>query len=92
MPRDGWFDGRGLDLINSTREALKEKWDRFRKDGRISEEECIALRNEIYKALRALEGDLDDALHARLTGVLVMYEMLVELQMARARQNPEGKA
>ena len=91
MARDGWFDGRGLDLTNSTREALEEKWASFLKDGRISEDECVRLRQEIYDALRGIEPDLDDAIHGRLTSILVMYEMLVELQMRRANQLKGGK-
>ena len=70
MPRDDWFDGRGLDLINSTRDSLREKWEEFRKDGRISGDDCVALREEIYAALREIEPDLDDEIHSRLTKVL----------------------
>lgn len=81
LARDGWFDGKGLDLVNSTRSALKEKWDSFLKDGRISRDECIRLHREIHRALRELEPDLDDATHARITPVLVMYEMLIELEI-----------
>ena len=86
MSRDGWFDGRGLDLFNSTREALKEKWASFQKDGRISEDECVRLRNEIYRELRDLEPELDDRTHASVTPILVMYEMLVELELAMRKQ------
>ncbi|MHC5038915.1 MAG: hypothetical protein ACYTHM_16520 [Planctomycetota bacterium] len=89
MARDGWFDGRGLDLINSTREALKDKWASFQKDGRISKDECVRLRQEIYRALREIEADLDDGIHQRLTPILVMYEMLVELEMVRASEEEQ---
>lgn len=90
MARDGWFDGRGLDLINSTREALQEKWNTFLEDGIISSSECIRLRREIYDKLAELEPHLDDDTHRRLTPILVLYEMLVELQMRRADRRHEG--
>ncbi|MHC4777431.1 MAG: hypothetical protein ACYTFG_02510 [Planctomycetota bacterium] len=90
MARDGWFDGKGLDLTNSTREALDEKWASFLKDGRISEDECVKLRQEIYESLRTVEVTLDDSTHKSITPILVMYEMLVELQMRRANQMRGG--
>ncbi len=84
MPRDGWFDGRGVDLVHSTRKALEKTWASFLKDGRISSDECVRLHREIYEALRKIEGDLDAETHRKLTPILVKYEMLVELQMQRA--------
>ena len=84
MPRDGWFDGKGLDLVNSTRAALKEKWEKFLKDGVISGDECINLHREIHVNLRAMEHLLDDETHRVLTPILVMYEMLVELEIMRS--------
>lgn len=83
MARDGWFDGKGLDLVNSTREALRERWETFLEDGEISADERVRLRQEIYRDLHALEPRLDDALHEELTRILVKYEMLIELHLPR---------
>lgn len=88
MPRDGWFDGRGVDLVNSTKAALKEKWDKFLKDGKISGDECINLHREIHGLLRKIEPTLDDETHRTITPVLVMYEMLVELEIMRSSNMP----
>ncbi len=83
MPRDGWFDGRGLDLVNCTKEALKEKWDLFLRDGVILADERVKLRQEIYSDLKMIEPRLDEALHRELTSILVKYEMLVELHQTK---------
>ena len=81
MARDGWFDGKGLDLVNSTRVALKDKWDTFLMDGVISADEKVKLRQEIYKDLKELEPSLDDQIHAELTKILIKYEMLIEIHL-----------
>jgi polyhydroxyalkanoate synthesis regulator phasin len=79
MARDGWFDGKGLDLVNSTREALQEQWDILMQDGVVSPDERVRLRQEIYKSLKKLEPRLGNEIHKDLTAILVKYEMLIEL-------------
>jgi len=83
MTRDGWFDGKGLDLVNSTREALRDRWEHLLDDGSISADEKVNLRQEIYRDLGKIEPKLDQALHEELTRILVKYEMLIELHLPR---------
>ncbi len=86
MPRDGWFDGKGLDIVNCTREALREKWDLFLEDGAVLTDEMVKLRQEIYTELKKIENLLDDGMHLALSRILVKYEMLVELHMLKGRR------
>lgn len=79
MARDGWFDGKGLELNNSTVRARREDWARILADGKISSDERMRLRQEIYRRLQSLEPRLADPEHAELTEILVGYEMLIEM-------------
>lgn len=84
MARDGWFDGKGLELNNSTVRARREEWEKLLADGQISSDERMRLRQEIYRRLQALEPQLADAEHSELTEILVGYEMLIEMHERRA--------
>lgn len=79
MGRDGWFDGRGLELNNSTLRARRSEWERVLRDGSVPADARVRLRQELYRRLQALEGRLADPLHAELTEILVGYEMLIEM-------------
>jgi hypothetical protein len=84
MSRDGWFDGKGLELNNSTVRARREEWERMLKDGQITPDERMRLRQAIYRKLQALEPRLADPDHAELTEILVGYEMLIEMHERRS--------
>ncbi len=83
MARDGWFDGRGLELNNSTLRARRSDWERMLSDGAITSDDRMRLRQEIYRRLQALESRLADQEHAELTEILVGYEMLIEMHEQR---------
>ena len=53
MARDGWFDGKGLELNNSTVRARRDEWARILADGKISSDERMRLRQEIYRRLQS---------------------------------------
>ena len=83
MTRDGWFDGRGLELNNSTLRARRAEWERILADGEVTADERMKLRQELYRRLQKLEEHLADDVHAELTEILVGYEMLVEMHERR---------
>ncbi|MHC5020337.1 MAG: hypothetical protein ACYTGX_09545 [Planctomycetota bacterium] len=83
MARDGWFDGRGLELNNSTVRARRADWERMLSDGAITRDDRMRLRQEIYRRLQELESRLGDQEHAELTEILVGYEMLIEMHEQR---------
>jgi polyhydroxyalkanoate synthesis regulator phasin len=83
MARDGWFDGRGLELNNSTLRARRTDWERMLSDGEITRDDRMRLRQEIYRRLQELESRLGDQEHAELTEILVGYEMLIEMHERR---------
>lgn len=84
MARDGWFDGKGLELNNSTLRARRADWERLLSRGDVPADERMRLRQELYRRLQAIEPGLTDAEHAELTAILVGYEMLVEMHERRA--------
>jgi len=86
MPRDGWFDGKGLELNNSTLRARRADWERLLARGDVPSDERMRLRQELYRRLQSLEPRLSDAEHAELTAILVGYEMLVEMHERRAAE------
>ena len=92
MSRDGWFDGRGLELNNSTVRARREEWERLLKDGQVSPDERMRLRQAIYRKLQTLEPRLADPEHAELTEILVGYEMLIEMHERKKNDRSTGPA
>lgn len=83
MARDGWFDGRGLELNNSTLRARRSDWERLLSDGPVTRDDRMRLRQEIYRRLQGIEARLGDQEHAEFTEILVGYEMLIEMHEHR---------
>ena len=79
--RDGWFDGRGLDLLRENFLDDHEGWKKYIEDSQITAEEILEQENRIISMLRDLEPTIDDALHKRLTEVLLEYEVLVNMAL-----------
>lgn len=77
MARDGWFDGTGFDFSGPVVEDLGGRLAGFASDCVFSREEWVRQRNQVFGALRELEGGLDDASHASITKILREYEMLL---------------
>lgn len=82
MPdRDGWFDGRGLDLLREQFLDDHEGWKKYIEDGQITAEEILEQENRIIGMLRILEPQIDKELHKKLTDVLLEYEVLVNMAL-----------
>lgn len=82
MPdRDGWFDGRGLDLLREQFLDDHEGWKKYIEDGQITAEEILEQENRIIGMLRILEPQIDQELHKKLTDVLLEYEVLVNMAL-----------
>ncbi len=81
MGRDGWFDGRGIDLLRDEFLETHAGWQKYIADGEITADEILEQENRIVAMLQKLEPELDDATHARLTKALLEYEVLVNMAL-----------
>lgn len=79
--RDGWFDGRGLDLLREQFLDHHEGWKKYIADGQITAEEILDQENRIIDMLRAIEPQLDNKTHKILTDALLEYEVLVNMAL-----------
>lgn len=79
MPRDGWFDGKGIDLFKNALEQRKKEWDEIMKDGVVSDDEVKKQKAIIINKLKRLEPDLGDSVHRKLTDILIDYELLMTM-------------
>jgi len=79
--RDGWFDGRGLDLLREQFLDHHEGWKKYIEDSQITAEEILEQENRIINMLRELEPIIEDGLHKKLTAVLLEYEVLVNMAL-----------
>ena len=91
MAHSSWFDEE-TQVPNL--EARVEKLDSFAAamaDGKIDKTELEAQEKRLVDAMKAVEPDLDDALHAKVTTMLVeltaydIMRTLHELQVERLR-------
>ena len=96
MARTSWFDDKAEHpLIHEQIERL-ESFTSALADGHISKQELGGQEQRLVAAMKALEPDLSDALHARVTTVLVelsaynVMRLLHELQTERAKIAFEG--
>ena len=67
MARDGWFDGKGVDLLRDEFLVTHPGWKKYIADGEIDASE--------------IEPKLDDAQHEMLTKTLLEYEVLVNMAL-----------
>ena len=81
MERDGWFDGKGVDLLRD--EFLEDHagWRRYIADGQITAAEILEQETRIIEMLKEVEPTLNDEQHAALTKVLLEYEVLVNMAL-----------
>ena len=91
MARAGWFDDRAEHpLIHEKLEKL-ESFTSAMADGVVSQQELTGQEERLVKAMKTLEENLSDELHATATTVLVeltaynVMRVLHELQNERAR-------
>ena len=89
MARTSWFDDKAEHpLIHEQIERL-ESFTSALADGHISKQELGGQEQRLVAAMKALEPDLSDALHARVTTVLVelsAYNVMRLLHELRAEQ------
>jgi hypothetical protein len=79
MARDGWFDGKGLDLYREEFLENHAGWQRYIADGQITASEILEQEAKITSMLKTLEPRLSDELHEELTRILLEYEVLVNM-------------
>jgi hypothetical protein len=91
MARTGWFDDNAEHPVIQEQAAKLESFTNALADGVVSSQELGGQEQRLTAAMKALEVDLSDDLHARVTTVLVeltaynVMRLLHELQAARAR-------
>lgn len=81
MERDGWFDGKGVDLLRD--EFLEDHagWRRYIADGQITAAEILEQETRIIEMLKEVEPTLNDEQHTAMTKVLLEYEVLVNMAL-----------
>jgi hypothetical protein len=91
MARTNWFDD------TSTHPMIQEKVEKLESftsalaDGVVSTDEVAGQERRLVAAMKTVEGDLNDELHAKVTSLLVeltaynVMRLLHELQAERAR-------
>jgi hypothetical protein len=95
MPRTSWFDDADLPVIEEQVEKL-ESFAEAMADGVIEKQELERQQESLVAAMKAVEGDLNDAQHAKVTRLLVelsaynIMRMVHELQ-ARRLEKAFGK-
>ena len=89
MARTSWFDDNAQHpLIHEQIEKL-ESFTSALADGQVSKQELSGQEQRLVAAMKALEPDLSDALHAKVTTVLVelsAYNVMRLLHELRAEQ------
>jgi ABC-type lipoprotein export system ATPase subunit len=89
MARTGWFDDKSEHpLIHEQIEKL-ESFTNALADGHVSKQELSGQEQRLVAAMKALEPDLSDPLHAKVTAVLVelsAYNVMRLLHELRAEQ------
>jgi hypothetical protein len=91
MARTNWFDDKNEHPIFQDRLAKLESFTDALADGVVTQQELTGQEQRLIAAMKALEADLNDALHAKATTMLVeltaynVMRMLHELQAERAK-------
>jgi hypothetical protein len=91
MARTSWFDDKAEHEAIQERASKLESFTSALADGVVSKQELTGQEQRLVAAMKKLEPDLSDALHAQVTTVLVeltaynVMRTLHELQSERAR-------
>jgi hypothetical protein len=91
MARAGWFDDRAEHPLMHEKLEKLESFTSAMADGVVSTQELAGQEERLVKAMKTLEANLSDELHATVTTVLVeltaynVMRLLHELQAERAR-------
>jgi predicted transcriptional regulator len=91
MPRISWFDDKAEHPAIQEQVSKLESFTSALADGVVSRDELQGQERRLMTAMKALEPELSDDLHAKVTKVLVeltaydMMRLLHELQAERMR-------
>ena len=91
MARASWFDDRAEHPLIHEQISKLESFTNALADGVVSRQELAGQEQRLVKAMKTIEGELTDDLHAKMTTVLVeltaynVMRLLHELQAERAR-------
>jgi hypothetical protein len=91
MARTGWFDDKAEHPVIQEQATRLESFTSAMADGVVSSQELSGQERRLTAAMKTLEAELSDELHARVTTVLVeltaynVMRLLHELQAARVR-------
>jgi hypothetical protein len=91
MARANWLDDKAAHPLIQERLEKLESFTSALSDGVITKQELIGQEQRLVAAMKHVESELSDALHAKVTTVLVelmaynAMRMLHELQAERAR-------
>jgi hypothetical protein len=91
MARTSWFDDKNEHPIFQEHLAKLESFTSALADGVVTRQELAGQEQRLVGAMKALEADLNDALHAKATTMLVeltaynVMRTLHELQAERAK-------
>ena len=88
MGRISWFSEEGDALFFQRYVDRMESWQRAIADGRIDPEEVRAQAERVAALLREIEPQLSDALHERITQLLLELAVLNAMQTTLFLQNP----
>jgi hypothetical protein len=93
VPRNSWFDDKAEHPMIQEQITKLDSFTSALADGVVSKNEVSGQESRLVKAMKALEADLSDELHAKVTTVLVelsaynVMRLLHELQAERARMS-----
>jgi hypothetical protein len=91
VAKTSWFDDKAEHPILQERAAKLESFTDALADGVVTKRELEGQEQRLVAAMKTLEPELSDALHAKVTTVLVelsaynVMRLLHELQTERAR-------
>jgi hypothetical protein len=91
MARTSWFDDTAQHPLIHERVEKLDSFTSALADGRVSKQELSGQEARLVAAMKALEPDLSDVLHAKVTTVLVelsaynVMRLLHELQAERVK-------
>jgi hypothetical protein len=91
MAKTSWFDDKAEHPILQERASKLESFTNALADGVVTRRELEGQEQRLMSAMKSLEPELSDALHAKVTTVLVelsaynVMRLLHELQLERAK-------
>jgi hypothetical protein len=91
MARTSWFDDTAKHPMIQEKVEKLESFTSALADGVVSTEEVAGQERRLVAAMKTVEGELNDDLHAKITTLLVeltaynVMRLLHELQAERAR-------